>query len=152
MRRALRVARGARPGDDGAAAVEFALVLVMLLTLVFGIIQYGYYFFQSQAASSTVREASRLAAVGIDSCATFTRSVRAAALDNGLPAGAVWRVSVTFAGPGVRPARGDEAAVTLIYRPTKFGFPFLPFLSGNDTKKATTRVEDLGTLDRMSCP
>ena len=40
----------ARGSDDGAAAVEFALVSVLLFTLFFGIIQYGYFFLQSSGA------------------------------------------------------------------------------------------------------
>ena len=67
--------RGAR-GDDGAAAVEFALVSLLLLTLLFGIIQYGYFFFQSTAAESAAREGARAAAVGIENCTTWKNLVK----------------------------------------------------------------------------
>lgn len=144
--------RRARQGDDGAAAVEFALISVVFFPLMFGMIQYGYYFFQSQGASSTVREASRLAAVGLDDCEDFAASVLAAAQNNGLSTGTPdaavpdpSRITVDFytdAGSDVPASggRGDVAVVTLVYTPVDFGFP-LPFLSGNDTKTAQTRLE-----------
>jgi len=45
--------------DDGAAAVEFALVSVVFFLLLFGIIQYGLYFNDSLNARQGVREAAR---------------------------------------------------------------------------------------------
>ena len=54
-----------RRGDEGrAAAVEFALVMPILLILVFGIVQYGFYFYAMQAGSSAVGDAARRVAVG----------------------------------------------------------------------------------------
>jgi Flp pilus assembly protein TadG len=136
--------------DDGAAAVEFALISVLLLTLIFGIIQYSYYFFQSQGASSSVREAARLAAVGVNNCSTFKSTVVSRASSNGITVSAA-NVSLTFTGAGSRPAIGDLATVSLTYTPAKFGFPFVPFISGTDTKSALTRVEALGDLASMTC-
>lgn len=46
-------------GDDGAAAVEFALVSTILFPLLFGIIQYGLYFNDSLNARQGVRQAAR---------------------------------------------------------------------------------------------
>lgn len=45
-------------------AVEFALVLIPLLTLVFGILQYGMYFYSAQTGTSVAREALRRVSVG----------------------------------------------------------------------------------------
>ena len=53
-----------RDRERGAAAVEFALVSMLLITLLFGILQYGWYFFSAQAATSGAREAARRLAVG----------------------------------------------------------------------------------------
>ncbi|TNM41115.1 pilus assembly protein [Nocardioides albidus] len=50
-------------GDRGAAAVEFALVSVVLIPLLFGILQYGLYFNASLNADQGVREAARMAVV-----------------------------------------------------------------------------------------
>ena len=60
-----RAARRRASGDDGAAAVEFALVSVLLLLLLFGIIGFGLALYRQQAASHAAREGARLAAVGI---------------------------------------------------------------------------------------
>ena len=49
--------------DDGAAAVEFALVLPILVLILFGIIDYGLYFNASLQSRSGVHDAARAAAV-----------------------------------------------------------------------------------------
>ena len=51
-----------RPGDRGAVAVEFALVLVPLVMLVFGIITSGLAFGQVIATTNAVREGARFGA------------------------------------------------------------------------------------------
>ncbi len=129
----------ARRGDAGAAAVEFALVLVLFLTLVFGIIQYGYYFFQLQGASAGAREGARLAALGVDSCTSLANSVQTAARDV-----KVTNVKIAFPPSGVA-ATGQDAQATVTFSPTKFGFPFVPFISGTATETGTSRVESVGT-------
>jgi hypothetical protein len=49
--------------DDGASAVEFALLLPILLVLLFAIIDYGWWFGETLGLRSGVREAARLSAV-----------------------------------------------------------------------------------------
>ncbi len=49
--------------DDGAAAVEFALVLPILVLILFGIIDYGLYFNTSLQSRWGVHDAARAAAV-----------------------------------------------------------------------------------------
>ena len=56
-----RPGRGSR--DRGAAAVEFALVVPILLLLVFGIIDYGRFFFDSVSLRQGAREGARQAVV-----------------------------------------------------------------------------------------
>jgi Flp pilus assembly protein TadG len=55
--------RSRRAGADGAAAVEFALVVPLLLMLFFGILDYGMYFDNSLNVRQGVREAARQAVV-----------------------------------------------------------------------------------------
>jgi len=51
-------------GDSGAAAVEFALVLPILVLILFGIIDYGLFFSNTLSAESGVQTAARQAVVG----------------------------------------------------------------------------------------
>ena len=50
--------------DSGAAAVEFALVLPILVLILFGIIDYGLFFSNTISAQSGVQTAARQAVVG----------------------------------------------------------------------------------------
>ena len=50
--------------EDGAAAVEFALLAGVLAMLIFGMLQFGLAFFQLQNLRAATREGARLAAVG----------------------------------------------------------------------------------------
>ena len=50
--------------QDGASAVEMALIAPLLFMLVFGIIEFGIAFLQIQSMRTAVREGGRAAAVG----------------------------------------------------------------------------------------
>jgi Flp pilus assembly protein TadG len=61
----VRTSRGAaRRGEHGASAVEFGLVLLPLLFIVLGIIQYGVYFWSVNSGSNAVGDAVRRMSVG----------------------------------------------------------------------------------------
>ncbi len=54
-----------RADEDGAAAVEFALIFsLVLVPLLMGMMQYGWYFYSSQVTSSAARETVRRLSVG----------------------------------------------------------------------------------------
>ncbi len=55
-----------RRSQRGAAAVEFALVFPILMLVVFGILQYGLYFFDAHGTRTGIREAARLGVVMTD--------------------------------------------------------------------------------------
>ena len=48
-----------RNGEGGGAAVEFAIVLPLFCMLLFGIVDYGWYFYQRTALHSAVRDGVR---------------------------------------------------------------------------------------------
>jgi Flp pilus assembly protein TadG len=48
-----------RDGQRGVAAVEFALVLPLLLTIVLGAIDWGWFFFIDQLVTNAAREGAR---------------------------------------------------------------------------------------------
>jgi Flp pilus assembly protein TadG len=67
-----------RPSTDrGAAAVEFALVVPILLLMLFGMIDYGLFFNNAISVKQGVREAARQGVVSNfgSSCATITWAV-----------------------------------------------------------------------------
>ena len=61
IRKRLRSRRDAR--DSGAAAVEFALVLPILLLLVFGIVDFGRLYFTQITLTDAAREGARVLAL-----------------------------------------------------------------------------------------
>jgi len=132
------------PSDAGASAVEFALVCPLLFMLLFGIIQYGYGLLQVQEAYATVRDAARLAAVGVQSCPSsgtgFGQTIADLGADNGLPASAVQQVTLDWSGSG--PTRNGTVKVTLQVQPMDLNVPFVPF-PDTITVSSVARIEDL---------
>lgn len=53
-----------RDGERGAAAVEFALVLPILMLIVFGVIDFGFALNRYSAVSNAAREGVRAASLG----------------------------------------------------------------------------------------
>lgn len=134
-----RTRRCSGRGERGAAAVEFALLLPLLLLLVFGIVQYGLYFWAVQGGSDIARSAARRAAVGDPAtCATFQTAVRRD-IDSltGTGAGAtVRRTYPTASASGVQV--GDTVTVEVSFDSFDLQLPFLPFV---DDGRVTTTVE-----------
>ena len=64
--------------EKGASAVEFAIILPILVMLVFGIIQFGLVFNKYIAITHATREGARLAAVGLheENHSLFEQKVR----------------------------------------------------------------------------
>jgi Flp pilus assembly protein TadG len=63
---------GERRGERGVAAVEFAILLPLLVTLLFGFIQFGIAFNNRIQATNAAREGARIAIVGVQNWADVT--------------------------------------------------------------------------------
>ncbi|MEO8424046.1 MAG: TadE family protein [Actinomycetota bacterium] len=70
--------RGRVRGEDGAAAVEFAIVATLFFMLVFGIIDFGFAFHSWNNTANAAREGARRGAVESSSSVVIARA-RAAA-------------------------------------------------------------------------
>jgi hypothetical protein len=125
-----------RRGERGAAAVEFALVGLLLFTLLFGILQFGMWFWAWQAGAHAAREASRTAAVNpCDSAKVTTAGQKP--LD-GAPISGTPTVTLTKTSPV---KVGDEVTVSVHF--TTFDLGFFPGFDGIVDKSATSRVENV---------
>lgn len=134
--------------DSGAAAVEFALISVVLFTLVFGVIQYGFYFLQATSVASVANQAGREASLRQD-CDQWAAEVaeQVAALGNGA---AVDEVRLEPTGSRESPTRrGDQETVTVVWDPTAVGV--VPFPVGEFAERTVTRFERLDVAAEPRC-
>jgi Flp pilus assembly protein TadG len=121
-----------RRDQGGAAAVEFALVMIPLFVIVLGLIQYGWYFYVAQNSSSAVGTVARKLEVG--DCWTGTDAQTFAKAQ----APQISTLSVT---PGSMPTVGTNFTVTVTANAAIIGF--LPEPNGGTvTKTVTARLED----------
>lgn len=78
MNRHIIARRRRRERDDGAAAVEFALVVPFLVMLVFGIISFGIIFAQHLSLGNAARQGARFGVVGDRTCGEITTETKTA--------------------------------------------------------------------------
>lgn len=134
--------------ETGAAAVEFALVSGLLFTLLFGMIQYGVYFWALQSGSHAAREAARQAAVGALDCTEFDAAVlqnAEAEVASTVNAKRLFYPSATATTPAPAVA-GGVVRVEVSFDSLDFGFPFVPFIAdGEVNQAAVARVENVTT-------
>lgn len=124
--------------ETGAAVVEFALIAMVLLTLMVGIIQFAIFFWSYQVGAHSAREGARVAAV--DPCNTPAIETRVidrigGASPDAAPSVDVDRLAADPSGLRV----GDEVKVTVNL--TSYNMGLFPFFTGAITKSATARVE-----------
>lgn len=86
--------------QSGAAAVEFALVLPILIILVLGIVEFGYFFFLNSAAAGAAREGARAAAISGATADGTVRAVQAFTDTTGRTATATVSPATTDCVPG----------------------------------------------------
>jgi Flp pilus assembly protein TadG len=126
--------------EDGAAAVEFALLLPLLVLLLFGIIEFGLAFNTRIQATNAAREGARMAVVGIDNWADVgggTAFWQAVQQDAGL--GDINNCVLDTTGEV-----GGTLTVSFDY-PLNLAIPFMPNPPSwqTGTARATMRIEQL---------
>jgi len=95
--------------DRGAAAVEFALVIPVLLLIVFGIIEFSRLYNEQISLSNAARSAARVMAIGNDQADAVTAAIDASpALNPALTSG-----QISFAPTAC--ATGGTMTVTINY-------------------------------------
>lgn len=139
-------------GDEGAALVEFAIILPILFLLIFGIIEFGWAFFQSLDVRHGAREGARLAAVNYKETASpsaddqLTQIITetCARMDSGD------NVDVRFRRPGTG-AVGQTIEVR-VQKPLDTLTGFLDFALGSKTLSSDVeiRVEQTNTWTSMN--
>jgi Flp pilus assembly protein TadG len=117
IRRHTRRDRASSRSEKGAAAVEFALVLPLLLILLLGIIDFGLYYYNDLQLTHVARDAARYLSVNeVDEANT--------AIDNAK------LVSASITSRSVAPAADQGGASTITLRATYRFLTPLPNLVG----------------------
>jgi Flp pilus assembly protein TadG len=124
-----------RRDERGAAAVEFALIMIPFFVLVFGLIEYGWYFYVGQNTSGAASTVARKLEVGdcwgSGQALTFTQSQSSQVSD----------VAVNPPGSGSAPDPGTSFTVTLTAN--AHILDFLPVPNGGTiTRTVSAQVED----------
>jgi Flp pilus assembly protein TadG len=143
-----------RAGDTGAAAVEFALLVPLLLLFVAGILGLGLYLWGQQSANFGAREGARLAAVGVNNCTTWANQTKArsgaitspyAVTLSYSPSATVGStITVTLKYKNNGPANSLLAAATSLFPGGALQLP------SDSTATAQSRAEVIGSV--TSCP
>jgi Flp pilus assembly pilin Flp len=126
--------------EDGAAAVEFALLLPLIVLLLFGIIEFGLAFNTRIQATNAAREGARMAIVGIGNWGDVgggTSFWQAVQQDAGL-------ADIENCVLSTEDVVGGTLTVTFDY-PLDLAIPFMPNPPSwqTGTARATMRIEQL---------
>jgi Flp pilus assembly protein TadG len=139
-----------RRGDDGASAVEFALIAPFLLLLFFGIVQYGLYFYSAQVGSNPANAAARQLSVGncqgSGALQTFVDGQLGSAKTASATLTTTWK-NVNGSTPAAPAATnvdlGGTVQLTITFPTMNLKLPFLPFMNNPTVERTVTaRVED----------
>src|SRR5262245_16602037 len=128
--------------EEGAAAVEFALIVGLLAVLIFGMLEYGLAFWQVQNLRAAAREGAREAAVGGTQPEIVAKMVNSAA--GSLTGGETVLVSDVCD----EDARGEPITVSIagnlsgaVQESFQVSIPFLPTFTLTPDLSGTFRCE-----------
>jgi hypothetical protein len=133
-----------RRGERGAAIIEFAVVLPLMLVLIFSVVDFGLYFFIEHTIQFATREGVRLALVGRtvndgqgnplnreDSIVQTIQQKAAIAIDPSQLEISIFPVDANYDDPAgwetTRDAGGPGAYMRVI---TRYSYPFVTPLLG----------------------
>jgi Flp pilus assembly protein TadG len=128
-----------KAGEDGAAAVEFGLIVIPFCALLFGLIQFGWYFWTAETTNSAAREVARRVVVG-DCWTAADRDAFAATHARQITGS----VDVSPAPSGL--AVGDKITITITSNTDLIDF--IPGLPDSVTRSYEARME----VDAASSP
>lgn len=143
-------ARSRRADESGAVAVEFAIVLIPLMLILFGVLEFGRVWSQVQVFQGAAREGARCAAVrageaaaGLTPCNIGDRVRQAAAPYR--PAFGSGSPSVTINGVAAptgctSSTRGQDVKVSWL-QPMRISIPFWRAVTWNMTISGVFRCE-----------
>jgi Flp pilus assembly protein TadG len=136
--------RNTRRNEEGQAMVEFAMILPILITLVFGIIQFGILFNHSLTLTDAVRTGARQAAVSRtlpgDPIQQAKNRVKSAAAGSLTLTDSEITVTPKNLTGGATFEQGGDVTVTATY-PYTINIFGIPVKSGWLTSETTERVE-----------
>lgn len=141
-------ARRAERDQRGAASVEFALIMLPLLYLVFGAVQYGFYFWGMQAGTSATSDAVRRLSVGDCQDSAELRQflhtrLGAATTTNVAAIGTTITYKDADGTAAGSASVGGSVTLTANYDAVDMDFPFIPLPSdGAVSRTVFGRVED----------
>ena len=132
----------------GTVAIEFAYVLVAFLTILFGIIAFGFQFAARVALSYAVAEGGRAAEVGLSSSErqSLANTAVANVLNSFSPLIDPSKARINVASQGTTP-NGEAILVSISYSDNRFNvFPFVPNLNAASAVQTTFFVADPSRL------
>src|ERR1700744_1183782 len=117
--------------EGGTVAIEFAFVLVVFLSILFGIVAFGFQFAARVALSYAVAEGGRAAEVGLSSAerVSLANSAISNVLTSFAPLIDPSKANISVSSDG-KTANGEAILVSISYSDSRFNvFPFLPSLN-----------------------
>jgi Flp pilus assembly protein TadG len=111
--------RAARSGQRGAAVVEFALVLPLFAAILFGIIEYGWVFYQRFNIANAVRDGLRQAVTVSQLASPDPRSVAVSRTQTDLQTAGIAPGGVTLTAlySGTAPTKVMTVTAVMAYHP-----------------------------------